>query len=114
MIGHGPAASSTLRRGAARHDARRWRLRPIALAVILVGFTFETGVHSAHHLDEDTGGMACALGWASSHLTGVSVGLETVQRVAPAVFHGIVVETRCHFALPPFPHHDDRAPPIIG
>jgi hypothetical protein len=69
---------------AALTAAAAWRPRPaVAIALVLVVgvLAFETGVHAAHHLGDDS--PRCVIAWMSSQLSGAT--LDATIDTAPAV-----------------------------
>jgi hypothetical protein len=90
---------------------RRRDRAALVLALGLVGHTFETGVHSVHHLGDVTQAARCAVASAASHAPGaledraiVPGPLLAVRGLAPLAFQ----EPPCSAARQP---HESRAPP---
>ena len=86
------------------------RIAASVVGVALAVLTFETGVHSVHHLGDEAGAAQCSVASASTHLAGtpeegpalrapapLSTGAQSLQ-IAPAV-------------EAPFRYYPTRAPP---
>jgi hypothetical protein len=83
----------------------------LSLALVLVVVTFETGLHSVHHLDDDDA-AACIVASVDNHLSIVEappvipVVIEVVRYVAPDFPHFEL------FARPPDAHRGRAPPPL--
>jgi len=91
----------------------RRRAVVLALAGILAGFAFETGVHSAHHLGHEDGAAACAVASATGHLPGAPVETATTDRVVLPSSELPVADRRSILDVHPLGTHRDRTPPIL-
>jgi hypothetical protein len=85
----------------------------LALVLLVAVLTFESGVHSVHHLDDPSRGSACALASTSQQLSGMEVGAVGLERapVGPGVALSAPVAA-APLALPESPH-EGRAPPRL-
>ena len=91
----------------------RRRAVVLALAGILAGFAFETGVHSAHHLGHEDGGAACAVASATGRLPGAPVKTATTDRVMLPSSELPDADRRSTLDVHPLGAHRGRAPPIL-
>jgi hypothetical protein len=61
------------------------RLVTVVIALTLLVFAFESGLHSIHHLGNDRASSHCAVAWASAHLAIASAEVPAAMLVLPAV-----------------------------
>ncbi len=89
------------------------RRRPLALALVLIAllFTFESGVHSVHHLGSPSEATHCVVALAATHCLGV-VGGMGLSADAALSGPGVIVRGRAE-TLSSEPHRAfrSRAPP---
>jgi hypothetical protein len=60
------------------------RLVIVVMALTLLVFAFESGLHSIHHLGNDRASSHCPVAWASAHLAIASAEAPAVVLVRPA------------------------------
>jgi hypothetical protein len=61
------------------------RLVIVVIALTLLVFAFESGLHSIHHLGNDQASSHCPVAWASAHLAVASADAPVVALILPAV-----------------------------
>jgi hypothetical protein len=93
------------------HRARR----VIALAAILVLslFTFEAGLHSAHHLTKANQPAQCVIASTSGHVTCAAVEAVAIQKPLNLVSYTIPASSPAGSSLLHLTPEQGRAPPFV-
>jgi hypothetical protein len=107
---------SAMSGGPSEVTTRSWResagqLAAVSLALVLVVVTFETGRHSAHHLDDDDA-TACVVAAVAGHLSIVEAPTVTPPVIEVVSFVVPDAVPSDSLTRPPEVHRG-RAPPLL-
>ena len=90
------------------------RLVIVVIALTLLVFAFESGLHSIHHLGNDRASSHCPVAWASAHLAIASAEAPAVLLVLPAVDETGGAELQAPSSWPFRPDAGRAPPPAVS